>query len=119
MALAAPIRCLPGAVFVGITGHMLYNFARLFEAIENNIIINRKLLNIISKRREGTKMSGTSRNVLADLVSITLIRGDSTLDEKQKTAFHKEFEEQIREPVEQIRTEKRRSYDKSQDLAFW
>ncbi len=64
-------------------------------------------------------MSGTPCNVLAELVSKTLIGGDSILDEEQKTAFHREFEEQIREPVEHIRTEKRRSYDRSHDLAFW
>jgi len=64
-------------------------------------------------------VSNTPNSILAELVSKTLVGGNSILNEQQKTTFHREFEKQIREPVEQIRSEKRKYYDKTQHIAFW
>lgn len=58
-------------------------------------------------------------SVLAELVKKTLTDGQAKLDDQEQARFHRQFKEQISPEVEKLREEKRKSYDRNQDLAFW
>lgn len=59
-------------------------------------------------------------NVLADLVRRTVETKESTqLSDDEKRRFHEEFEREVTPSVEEMRIEKRKSFESVQDIAVW
>lgn len=60
------------------------------------------------------------QNVLAELVKKTIQTGTRTpLSQEERVRFHQEFEQQVAPVIENIRDQKKRSYEQVHDLAFW
>lgn len=57
--------------------------------------------------------------VLAGLVADVLRTGNQqTLDEEKKSRFYREFESDLAQQVEQMRSEKRRAYEELKNIAI-
>ncbi len=57
--------------------------------------------------------------VLAELVAEVIKTGNTRkLDEEKTSRFYREFEEEVAEQVEEIRSEKRRAYEEFKNIAI-
>ena len=58
-------------------------------------------------------------NILAELVAQVVASGNTqTLSEDKRRTFHREFESEISDEVEQMRAQKRRAYEEAKQIAI-
>lgn len=61
-----------------------------------------------------------ARRVLAELVTEAIHQDKETnLSPEAQAQFYRGFEEELSEPVEKIRADKRRAFEETQELAIW